>query len=424
MAENKEEAKKRARLSIAGIAERRRVNRLAVSTDDPSITDKSGSATDDIDFKEDVTTETFLHLLDPDLPMPRLAVSPHMVEMRHIHPGKKSTAQVEVRNETRGCVHGRAILEDATPGLSLESEEFFLHRLKGKESVKLTVIADTSQALYGSAKLRILAFRGAFKGDPDAKSYMDVPVSFSSTFPYPLLYPWVALLLGGLVYLLIVIFTGRSSAVPLTPDRSFYIHVFSNIKHAFEFHQYSLLKSIPLNNNIRTYACAPIYFLFCIWMYSTRRFRDILSKTWTGVNSAIRSLWGTMSSNANSGISSGSNNLYQIELVWVFLALCFYLTLILFFFSVTIWLYLTWFIFALMPFFILMGVCYLLGGALLTTLGISGFLGLIVGIYLRKALKFPETHGVARTDAIAKNTLLAGICLLFTLNVLIASGVI
>lgn len=423
MAENKEEAKRRARYFLSSIAEKRLENRTSVSREEASPTYGTSSGISDTDFKEDVVMEAFLHILDPDLPIPRLVISPQQVEMRHIHPGRKSTAHVEIRNKTRGYIHGRATLSDASPGLFLESEEFSLHPLKSRNAVKLTVTADTSQALYGDAKLRITAFKGAFEAEPETKSYMDIPVAFSSTFPCPLLYPWVALLIGALIYILIVIFTASRSTIPLTPNRAFYSQLFNDIKYALDAHQYSFFKAIPLNNNMRTYACAPIYFLFCLWVYSTRHFRTILSKTWIGVNSTVRSLWGKASSNTNSGASYGSH-LFDLEPLWVILGICLVLIMLILLLCFSALLFFAWFILTLLPIFISMFTCYFLGGAFLTTLSISIFLGYAGGTKLRKFSKFPEIPGVIRADRLVEIMLLTGIGIFFTLNLLIASGVI
>lgn len=73
---------------------------------------------------DDLGLEAFLHLLDPDLPLPQANVEPRMLMVRLRERGEKRDISLRIRNPGRGYLSGSIELADNIPGLRLASGRF------------------------------------------------------------------------------------------------------------------------------------------------------------------------------------------------------------------------------------------------------------------------------------------------------------
>ncbi len=302
----------------------------------------------------DLYLEAFLHLLDPSLAAPRLEASPLRLSIKGIRPGKRESREVKVLNATRGYLLASAALYPPAIGLEVSPETLSLHTLSEAKGT-LDVTADTSQALNGKSTLQIESSAGA----------AHIQVSFSSIFSYPLLYPWIGLVAGGLAYLLIIVLTSGSSSIPLTPRKGWFEIVF-NYMGAGPFEE-------PFTDNLRTFLALPAYAAFLVLFYLDERCRNVLN--------AVPGFFGDLS---------------------VILSMFLYAILY------------------LVPSVVLLFFCWLLGGPLAFTLALFCYLGYRIGSWIRKRSGFPDTEDLRRQDHVFGIIFPVILACLFCLNIYLA----
>jgi serine/threonine protein kinase len=119
----------------------------------------------------DMALEAFLHLLDPELPMPELEADPPAIRLNGLNPDRAYTASVILRNRGRGYVRGAVDLQPASSALSFRPETFRIP--KSGDGTRVTLTINTSEALRGES---VMVVTGNF-------DEINVPISFDVKAP-------------------------------------------------------------------------------------------------------------------------------------------------------------------------------------------------------------------------------------------------
>lgn len=86
----------------------------------------------------DAGLEVFLHLLDPELPLPKAVVEPQKVKL-HLDKGENKEVSIRINNQGRGYLSGTIELSKRVPGLDISAHRFGLHGKAGKTERQTTV---------------------------------------------------------------------------------------------------------------------------------------------------------------------------------------------------------------------------------------------------------------------------------------------
>ncbi len=103
------------------------------------------------EFKErkDQGLDVFVRLLDPDLPPPRITVSPAKLEFGRIAAGQEKSPSLSIANHGRGYLHGKITSEGAPPGLRLSTAELEGNQNQVTVTLRVSATAEPGKQQFG-----------------------------------------------------------------------------------------------------------------------------------------------------------------------------------------------------------------------------------------------------------------------------------
>lgn len=93
--------------------------------------------------------EYFLHLLDPSLEQPAIAVNEPVISYPAIQSGKVVTSRLVFTNETRGCTEVFLSASQQLPGVSLSANGIFINNNTGEPQAVVDITIDSNLLLKG-----------------------------------------------------------------------------------------------------------------------------------------------------------------------------------------------------------------------------------------------------------------------------------
>lgn len=151
---------------------------------------------------QDVGLETFLHVLDPRLPVPALSTSPSRIRFGTLNPGEDRQKQLSIKNKAgRGYFAGTITTDPPAQWLKVPSS------FTGETTLALT--ADTRGLTEGNNYRTTLRVTNAY----DRSDKVEVPVTLRVAFPWQRVLKQMSILgfIGSLVGLLVAHFMAESS---------------------------------------------------------------------------------------------------------------------------------------------------------------------------------------------------------------------